>query len=130
MCLYVSVPVTIENGSMCDMTASLKAPSLFSFLPLAVMVPVRLLPSACDQKSHAVRLTTMCSQSSCGGVIKSNLCSRTHRTPIGIMGGLGGDERLCSTREVKAKEPSSQVEPEAKVEKKQKLEKARAASQG
>ena len=36
------------------------------------------------------------------------------------MGGLGGDERLCSTREVKAKEPSSQVEPEAKVEKKAK----------
>ena len=113
---------------MCDMTASLNAPSLFSFLLLAVMVPVRLLSSVCDQKSHAVRLTTICSQSNC--VIKSNLCSRTHRTPIGIMGGLGGDERLCSTREVKAKEPSSQVEPEAKVEKKQKLEKARAASQG
>ena len=62
----------IEHGSMCDMTASLKAPSLFSFLPLAVMVPVRLLPSVCDQKSHAVRLTTICSQSNCGGVIKSN----------------------------------------------------------
>ena len=107
---------------MCDMTASLNAPSLFSFLLLAVMVPVRLLSSVCDQKSHAVRLTTICSQSNCGGVIKSNLCSRTHRTPIGIMGWLGGDERLCSNKEVRAKESSNQVEPEAKVEKEQKLE--------
>ena len=35
------------------------------------------------------------------------------------MGGLGDDERLCSIREVRANEPSSQVEPEAKVEKEQ-----------
>ena len=59
---------------MCDMTASLKAPSLFSFLPLAVMVPV---PSVCDQKSHAVRLTTICSQQIV--VASSNLTQTTGR---------------------------------------------------
>lgn len=63
------------------------------------MVPVRLLPSVCDQKSHAVRLTTICSQQIV--VVSSNLTYAVAPTglPLGswvgwvVMKGCARPER-------------------------------------